>query len=189
MKSTRQKNSRESEPDKIRTGCAIAKGQDSYRTGAKPLRRKTLLAMIDKWAPSKLLGQCIQRFQQSSPSAYNDAPIDFEKALNEFDGDRQFLEELIGLFLDNVREKLILIHDAIDAGDAETVRGEAHAIKGGASNLTAYTLSNIAHTMEHIGKSGVLDGVREVLERFVAEFNRLEEYVTQHIDRASAFPT
>ena len=51
--------------------------------------------MIDKWASSKLLGQRIQRFQQSLPSTDTDAPMDYEIALKEFDGDHIFLGNLL----------------------------------------------------------------------------------------------
>jgi HPt (histidine-containing phosphotransfer) domain-containing protein len=107
--------------------------------------------------------------------------MDFDKTLEEFDGDRPFLEKLLGEFIADVRERLNVIHQALDAGDAKTVRAESHAIKGGAANLGANPLSKVAHALEHIGNTGVLDNGHDVCERLVAEFTRLESFVAEHI--------
>ena len=57
------------------------------------------------------------------------------------------------------------------------VKREAHSIKGGAANLTADELSSVALELENIGKSGVLEGGAEDLERLEKEVYRLEDYV------------
>jgi len=44
------------------------------------------------------------------------------------------------------------------------------------ANLTADKLSKTAFEPEDIGKSGVLEGGAEVLERLEKEFRRLEDY-------------
>ena len=47
---------------------------------------------------------------------------------------------------------------------------EAHSIKGGASNLTANKLSVVAHELENIGKSGVLEEGINALGRLEKKF-------------------
>ena len=103
--------------------------------------------------------------------------MDFEAAVEEFEGDKEFLMEVLEGFLENVRAQIPTIHKAISDGDAEVVRREAHSIKGGAANLTADVLSKIAFELENIGKSGHLEGSIEVLERLEKEFYLLEAYV------------
>jgi len=103
--------------------------------------------------------------------------MDFEAAVEEFEGDKEFLMEVVDGFLENVRAQIPTIRQAITDGNAETVRGEAHSIKGGAANLTADKLSKIAFELENIGKSGALEGGIEALERLEKEFSRLEDYV------------
>ena len=104
--------------------------------------------------------------------------MDFDKALEEFEGDRKFVMDVLEDFLDNVRVQIGSINKAISDGDAEIVRKEAHSIKGGAANLCADELSKIAFQLENIGKSGDLEGVIEVLERLEKEFSRLDVYVS-----------
>ncbi len=160
---------------------------------AKPLSRKKLLAMVEKW--SKTIADCGLRNAdlkslpaiasaqarrsgeiENPKSEIQVAPMDFDKAIEEFEGDEEFLMEVLEGFLDNVRAQIGTIHQAISSGDAEVVRKEAHSIKGGAANLTADELSRIAFKLENIGKSGLLEGGTEVLERLEREFHRLEVY-------------
>ena len=166
-------------------------GMDDYI--AKPLSRKKLLAMVEKW--SKTIADCGLRNAdlkslpaiasaqarrsgeiENPKSEIQVAPMDFDKAIEEFEGDEEFLMEVLEGFLDNVRAQIGTIHQAISSGDAEVVRKEAHSIKGGAANLTADELSRIALELENIGKSGLLEGGTEVLERLEREFHRLEVY-------------
>jgi HPt (histidine-containing phosphotransfer) domain-containing protein len=53
---------------------------------------------------------------------------------------------------------------------------EAHALKGGAANLTADSLAEVAGEIESLGSSGVLERGAEILERFEEELLRLESY-------------
>ncbi len=106
-----------------------------------------------------------------------DAPMDFEKALEEFEGDEAFLAEVLEGFRGNVKSQIKTIHQALTDGNVEVVGKEAHSIKGGAGNLTAEKLAGIARELEDKAKSGVLDGGFSLLERLEKEFQRLEVYV------------
>ena len=108
--------------------------------------------------------------------------MDFLRAIEEFEGDEEFLLEVLEGFLENVTSQIGIIRQAISEGDAEVVRREAHSIKGGAANLTADDLSAIAFELENIGKSGVLEKAIETLERLEQEFLRLERFVKDRAD-------
>ena len=132
----------------------IASGMNDFVT--KPLRRKTLVAMIDKWLPTRPCGGVQPGLRQPSPAADAALPMQFDRAVEEFGGDRPFLEEVLGEFLGNVRRQMPAIRRALDAGDAETVCREAHSIKGASATLTANELSKVAHGGEHrhLGRAG-----------------------------------
>ena len=102
--------------------------------------------------------------------------MNFEKAIEEFEGDKEFLMDVLKGFLDNVRAQIETIHQAISNGDGEVVWKEAHSIKGGAANLTADRLSEIAFELEKVGKSSALEEGGEVLGRLKKEFYRLENF-------------
>ncbi len=106
-------------------------------------------------------------------------PMDFKKALEEFDDDREFLTELLEGFQKNVRSQIESIRQAIADGDAETIWREAHSIKGGAANLTAKPLSECALGLEQMGKKGQLEGSADILSKLENEMNRLENYLAE----------
>ncbi len=105
-------------------------------------------------------------------------PINFEKAVAEFDGDKAFFIGVLEGFMENVRDQIETLRQAVSDGDAELVRREAHSIKGGAANMTADELSKIAFKLENIGQSEVLEEGFEVLGRLEKEFQRLEAYAS-----------
>ena len=95
----------------------MAAGTDDYI--AKPVTKGVLLAMVDKWLRS------------------SDAPMDYEMALAEYEGDRAFLTTVLNGFLERAKAQMQTLRQALKRGDAETVREEAHAIKGGSGILMA----------------------------------------------------
>jgi two-component system, sensor histidine kinase and response regulator len=157
---------------------------DDYMT--KPLKRKELLAMVDKW--STAIADCGLRIADSKPevqdpeSGLESDPMDFAQAIEEFEGDEEFLMEVLEGFFENVTSQIGIIRQAISAGDAEVVRREAHSIKGGAANLTADVLSKTAFELENIGRSGVLENSVETLERLEQAFSRLEHFAINRAD-------
>jgi CheY-like chemotaxis protein/signal transduction histidine kinase/HPt (histidine-containing phosphotransfer) domain-containing protein len=172
----------------------LAAGMDDYIS--KPFGKKDLVAVVDKWIVWKLEGgirdpdpddsELPARHLQSpgeacgpiaKPESYEDAPMDFQRAMGLYEeGDQEFLIEVLFDFLATVMGQIETIRQAMSDGDAEVVMREAHSIKGGASILTADDLSGIAFELENIGKSGLLEGGTEVLERLEREFHRLEAY-------------
>jgi HPt (histidine-containing phosphotransfer) domain-containing protein len=116
------------------------------------------------------------------PARKRGAPIDLERAVHEFDADREFLRELVRGFLKNVGEQVETIRAAMEKGDSEAVCREAHSIRGGAANICAESLSLAAWKLEVAGKSGSLDNGREMLGELQHEFGRLEGYVRDEFD-------
>jgi len=108
--------------------------------------------------------------------------MDFPGAIEEFEGDEEFLMEVLEGFFKNVTSQIEIIRQAISEGDAEVVRGEAHSIKGGAANLMVDELSKIAFELENIGRSGDLEKGIETLERLEHEFFRLEHFTKDRTD-------
>ena len=152
-------------------------GTDDYIT--KPLKRKELLAMVDKW--NTAIADSKSEVQNPKSELEND-PMDFPGAIEEFEGDEEFLMEVLEGFFKNVTSQIEIIRQAISEGDAEVVRGEAHSIKGGAANLMVDELSKIAFELENIGRSGALEKSIETLERLERELSRLEHFTKDRAD-------
>ncbi|MCF6247632.1 MAG: GAF domain-containing protein [Desulfobacula sp.] len=157
----------------------LAAGMDDYIT--KPLKKMTFLQMVEKWTPQN--PKCRKPPIKSKKkirirnNKTNKPPFDYDKALDEFEDDKEFLKEVIDEFLEHLSTQLSKISMAISNNDPDAVEKEAHAIKGGAANLTAYPLSNSAHELELIGRSGVLDQSRTTFENMAEEFAKLKEHL------------
>ncbi len=165
----------------------LESGMDDYI--AKPLKRTEFLFIVDKWAANNMEHEpeIGPDHQDNNVMEKNDAteedthkgrniPIDFDKAVEEFEGDKEFLMEIINSFLEKVGTQTETIRQAISNGDSEIVRREAHSIKGGAANLTADELSKVASELENNGKSGMLGESTVTLDRLEKEFHRLDTF-------------
>ncbi len=154
----------------------LNQGMDDYIT--KPLKGKDLIAMVEKWTGS------VARYKTSTnenrgdliPEADDQAPMDLNRAVKEFEGDREFLLEVLAEFLQNVSTQIETIRQALPEGELEVVRQEAHSIKGGAANLTALDLSGVAFELEKAGESGDSESGVEIFEMLKKEFDTLKEY-------------
>ncbi len=153
----------------------INAGADDYI--AKPLRRNSFLQTVAKWLKSGATDYLAEESvptDPASPSVEN--PMDFQRALSEFDGDKEFLLEVLDEFIGNLHKQLPKISRAIADDAAEIVSREAHSIKGGAANITADKLSKIARELEKLGKSGDLTGHESIFPRLSLEIENLSNF-------------
>jgi CheY-like chemotaxis protein/HPt (histidine-containing phosphotransfer) domain-containing protein len=169
----------------------LAAGMDDFLS--KPVTKNELISMVAKRLTISMsrssipsdgvdLSQPAITGPEASPHAVRSGkPIDLERAIDEFDGDKELLSEVIAGFTDNVSRQIASMREALSCDDAETLRREAHAIKGGAAGLTADHLSTIAAILENKGKSKDLHDAGEVLTDLEREFDALRRYIQQNL--------
>ncbi|MBF0467547.1 MAG: response regulator, partial [Desulfamplus sp.] len=159
-------------------------GMDDYLT--KPLKRKTLLNMVNKWVrlknredDNRLSQSCLNKISGDSEQLPEDElPINYEQALEEFGDNRDFLDNALQRFPEMVRNQLIQMRDALTNADAETIAKEAHKIKGGAANLTASRLSSASAQLEQAAREKKLDESEKLIDLVEKELICLEEYIS-----------
>ena len=110
----------------------------------------------------------------------NSFPIDIELELKEFANDVEFFKGLLDDFFWQVEKRLSILEEAVINKDYQVMKAEVHAIKGGAANLGANTLSKAALNLEDIIKTDTFDKSFEGVEKIQNEFLRLKEYVQNH---------
>lgn len=156
-------------------------GMNDYLT--KPIRRKQLLDKVASWlnTSARSLTECPSILNDAPQGTSSDAPLgapmDWGRALDEFLGKKDILRKVSFEFCKNVRRQLTDIGHALDICNAQAVRKEAHAVKGGAANLTADALATAALVLEKIGESGNLDKGGHGLARMEKELERLESFL------------
>lgn len=148
----------------------IEKGMDDYIS--KPVRKNNLLTMIAKWT-----GQEQEKEAREADEPINPAPevINqwFDELLHDFDGDRNMLLRIINGFIEITEKQIPLIEKAMNESDFETLKKQAHSIKGGALNLNANALAEAAKKIEMIDESSTkrkmfnrLNALKEELKKF-----------------------
>lgn len=160
-------------------------GMNDYMT--KPIRRKPLLDKVSYWlknsdtSPTELPSMRNSVTQDTYSHTSLGEPMDWGRALEEFLGKQDILRKVSFEFCRTVRRQLTDIDHALDICNAEAVRKEAHAVKGGAANLTADALAAAALELEKIGQSGNLDKGDHGLAHMKKELERLEFFL-EHAD-------
>jgi len=144
---------------------------------AKPFKRQELLNIVNKWIKSAVtVNQPLRPGLPKDGAKGEDAPMNFEQACKEFEGDKDFLMEVLTGLIETAGTQIDTIQQAISDGDAEKVWKEAHSMKGGAANLTAENLSQTALNLETLGKSEDLKECIEALGRLRIEYDRLKAF-------------
>jgi HPt (histidine-containing phosphotransfer) domain-containing protein len=158
----------------------------------KPIRRDALLAAMASWLmardadgpeppvpqPTSAEPACAEEPTVDPPpnpidQADGAAPIDLDEATREFGGDREMVEMVVGGFLDDAKGQVVSLREAVRNGDTETLRREAHKIKGGAANLTAYPLAAAARELEELAKTGRVAEAQTSLDQLEYRFDEL----------------
>ncbi len=153
-------------------------GMDDYMS--KPLKREALIAMADKWAYTTEGAPAAQKPPEPAPNTTkptSEHPFDYDRALDEFEGDREFLIEVVEGFITKLGPQLENLKRAVESRQADEVRRQAHAIKGGAANLTADQVAELACALEQMGRQEELDEAGRTLAALRDAVDELSAYV------------
>ncbi|MBI9071168.1 MAG: response regulator [Melioribacteraceae bacterium] len=112
----------------------------------KPISRKILVQEIE----DLISGNYKKTENQSSYKEYENssAPFNFEKALDEFAGEKKILIETLTRFVEDLEAQIFELGEEIKNENLITARKIAHKIRGASINLTAKPLADIAELIE-----------------------------------------
>jgi PAS domain S-box-containing protein len=102
-----------------------------------------------------------------SPAA-DSAALDESLLLETFDGDWNFLKEVVEVFLDDYPRLLDTLRRSFNEGDCDTFMRSAHSLKGMLKNFRAETAAEIAFDLEKKGKEAHLNGIQPDIESLAA---------------------
>jgi len=148
----------------------------------KPLFRDPLLSLIKKWTATKPVCSDSRQAQKdvSIPvvkKSRADQPIDLDRALNEFMGEKEVLYGLLKEFTEKVRSQIKAIQRAIPSLDFKEIAKEAHSIKGGAANLTANMVAGIASALEKAAGLQQVELAENLANELEEKLQQLENYL------------
>jgi two-component system, sensor histidine kinase and response regulator len=139
-------------------------GMDDYIS--KPIDSAKLLALVDDAG-----GPAAAPAPVATRSA-GDA-CDVHAFIERVGGDEELAREMAMLFIPDAVRLLEAIREAVEAGDAERLRQEAHALKGAAGNFSAARVVASSQALELMGKSGDVSKSGAVFVALQADAARL----------------
>ena len=148
----------------------------------KPAQWDQVLLVVQKWidAESKASMDKIQKeFVSSSVSKTkeNPSPLDMDKAIEEFMGQKEILFGILQDFVNLAGAQIENIRRAVDCNNYGVIVSEAHAIKGGAANLTAYQLADLASDLENAAREQKTDQTVLLAEKLDNEYYHLKMFL------------
>ena len=142
----------------------LAAGMDGYII--KPIRPADLAAEIDHFT------LCAEP-AAPKPSAESDC-IDWPTAWANLEGDRDLLQEVARLFLDELSPQMEAIHRAVDKMQGRELERLAHRLKGSVGNFAAKPAFEAAFQLEKMGRQGDFEKVPAAMDVLEFEIQRLE---------------
>jgi two-component system sensor histidine kinase/response regulator len=149
----------------------------------KPLQREDLLFKVRRWiekSPSPPPDNPQRSADEEPGNSEHDAPMNLEKVLDEFLGNQAVLKDVLRAFADQVHQQIECMSHALSQRDFEVVRAQAHAIKGGAANLTADRLTDLASRIEFSAAQADSGNIADLLKDLQGEIARIEIYSARH---------
>ena len=148
----------------------------------KPLSRDQLLSLIKRWTTTESVDSACGKAPKkvADPIAENTSarqPIDLDRALNEFMGEKKVLNGILNEFTAKVRSQIRSIRQAFLSLDFSEIAKEAHSIKGGAANLTANKVAGMASALEKAADLQQVDLVNNLAGELEEQFQQLENYL------------
>lgn len=158
-------------------------GMDDYIS--KPVTPPALAAVLEKWLPKETdvfpeqQPPKDQKDEKPAAAAVSDAgpelPV-FDRAgmMGRLMDDEDLVKTISEGFLADIPLQIEKLRAAIEAGDVEGARRQAHTIKGASSNVGGERLRAAAFDMEK-KCGGNMDDVRALLPKLETEFNLLKQ--------------
>ena len=77
------------------------------------------------------------------------------------------------MFLEDTEERLGKLREAVREGDAESLRHEAHSLRGSSANMGAPAMARISRDLERAGDSDDIGDAPRLLGLLEQEFGRV----------------
>ncbi len=101
-----------------------------------------------------------------------------EQLLASVEGDRAFVEDLVGAYLGDGEGHVDAARRAVTGGDADALVRPAHTLKSSSATVGAMQLSATSRELELAGRSGSLDATAaELADRLATEWTATTEAI------------
>jgi hypothetical protein len=137
---------------------------------SKPITEEALVTALARWCPRSATVDAL------------DADVWASLAKVQQAKGRVFAVELVDLFVRDSTARLQRIRDALDAGHAEQIAKEAHALRGGCHQVGANGMADLCGELEKTVRSTGLQGAAELVDSISSEFAATQFALKHRVD-------
>ncbi len=109
--------------------------------------------------------------------------IGWDEVLRNMGGNEFLLKEVIQEFLGDTPRLLAKAEQAAECGDTETLKRQAHSLRGSFLFLNLDRVSNVIGQVEILAAAGQLAQSQAALREFKSDFNQVFRSLKQFMDR------
>jgi HPt (histidine-containing phosphotransfer) domain-containing protein len=109
-----------------------------------------------------------------------DSIIDYDSALERIGGDREFFDELLGIYQEEFDLNVKTLDQALQARDFTTIQELGHSLKGSSANLSLNHLRDKAYMLETAGRESDIALAERGMEELKREYQRLQAHLAEN---------
>jgi HPt (histidine-containing phosphotransfer) domain-containing protein len=106
-------------------------------------------------------------------------PVDMAVLRQATSGDRDLMEELAELYLNDADLQLRALDDALENKEYDRIRRIGHSLKGSSSSIGAGTAAEAFKSLEEAGRAQDETAIRAAIARGTAEFERVKKALAE----------
>jgi len=123
---------------------------------------------------------CSKKQSDSRKNQQGGTPSDLfdrETLEQRLGNDDELICEILNIYVDDVPKQLTVIKEALNSHDLDTVRSQAHTLKGASGNIAANTIQRLAFELEKNAENGILENSITNLKQIENEFESLKVHL------------
>ena len=145
----------------------------------KPFKKKDIIPVLDKWLSGIISSESVTDTPTVEGSRSEADIFDFKQAVEVFMGKEHIVINLLKGFIAKVEDQITNMYGNLENGDFDSLRQDAHSLKGGSSNLYIKFLSSAAKDLEAAavekdpGCVNLIDKVKKEFDDFLIVKNKI----------------
>jgi HPt (histidine-containing phosphotransfer) domain-containing protein len=146
---------------------------------SKPIEKDKLATLLAHWLGESAIQKPAVVHETSLQ--LSDRPVAWDEArvLQQLDGDKALLAEIVALFLDEIPQQLAALSEACLNNDLPVLADIAHRIRGMAGHFCAESLMDRAATLEHAARQAHLSDFKALTDDLIGTAKPLVACLSQ----------
>jgi PAS domain S-box-containing protein len=154
---------------------------------AKPFKPDDLFELVERWVSGAGWDEAADRGGEQASALETDPPVDiagFRAVMKEAGVEEEVVDTTLQLFQPEAREVFARLQGAIDAGEPDDIRTQAHMLRASSGTIRATGLADVLGKLESLVRAGDVDGAKELFPDVAEEYGAVMDYLGAREPRA-----